>query len=109
MQAVPFTTTEGVGLQRNQYQVLCKYSCSNPLKHKSLNFLCYSEDRAARTLLATSQYNSKHPNAAKAPEFPDQMMSLDRKTRVSLTLTLSLSHSLIAVTLSLSYSLIALS
>ena len=40
------------------------------------------EDRAAKALLVTAQYNQKFGHSSKSPEFPEQMMSQDRKTRV---------------------------
>lgn len=44
--------------------------------------LYYSEDRAAKSLLATAQYNRKKGHEPIIPEQSDKLMSKDRKTRV---------------------------
>lgn len=46
----------------------------------------YSEERAAQSLLVTTQLNRKRPKPPPSPELPNQMMSKERKIRVWLTL-----------------------
>ena len=55
------------------------YICCN---HDYIKLLLCREDRAAKALLVTAQYNQKFGHSSKSPEFPQQMMSQDRKTRV---------------------------
>lgn len=42
----------------------------------------YSEERAAHSLLVTTQLNRKRPKPPPSPELPNQMMSNERKIRV---------------------------